>query len=367
MSAQPKPSLRPPVQARSQATYRRLLDAAEELLLEKSFDETSVADICARAGLTVGAFYARFTGKEALLVHLEERLTAEMEDLVAGAVAPSAEGRTPREMLEILIRELVAAYNRRRSSARMLVLRSHSDAALKERLQDLNRRTMGRIAGYLEERARIRHGDPARARFALLAMRSVLRESILFKETWFGSDRLSEADLAREVTRMVAAYLGLEPAFSADDALLPAARAKPRDVATIDALMKTLYAVISGPAGGRDWDRLRSLYARSATILPAASAVSKRPEVLDVEGYIRSRAPFFEAGPFWEVEVARKTKRLKNLAQVESAYVARRSPRGPAIFHGTNLVQLVRLKGRWLVTHIAWESVLPKTAKKRKK
>src|SRR5262249_14506260 len=158
--------------------------------------------------------------------------------LVAGAVEPGAEGRTPREVLEVLIHDLVGAYNRRRGSARMLVLRSHSDPALKERLQGLNRRTMGRIAGYLQGHARIAHGAPARGRtFALLAMRSVLRESILFRETWFGSERLSEADLAREVTRMVAAYLGLEPALPSALALAPAARARPRDVATIDALM----------------------------------------------------------------------------------------------------------------------------------
>ena len=49
------PRTRAPRQARSEATYRRLLDAAERLLSEESFDRVTVAEIAARAGVTIGA------------------------------------------------------------------------------------------------------------------------------------------------------------------------------------------------------------------------------------------------------------------------------------------------------------------------
>src|SRR5258708_38751768 len=41
-------------------------------------------------------------------------------------------------------------------------------------------------------------------------------------------------------------------------AAIPAAN--PKDVDTIDAIMAALYNVISGPAGERDWNRVRSLF-----------------------------------------------------------------------------------------------------------
>src|SRR3954463_16064866 len=63
-------------QARSTETSNRLLAAAEALFAEQSFDDTSVAEIAERAGVTTGAFYARFRDKEALLEVLEEQLYA---------------------------------------------------------------------------------------------------------------------------------------------------------------------------------------------------------------------------------------------------------------------------------------------------
>src|SRR5262249_9156472 len=68
-----RPRLRPPVQARSQATLDRLVRAAEGLLAEKRFDEATVAEIARRADSSVGAFYARFPDKEAFLDHFDER------------------------------------------------------------------------------------------------------------------------------------------------------------------------------------------------------------------------------------------------------------------------------------------------------
>ena len=63
-----------PRQARSQRTFDNLLDAAEDLLNEKSFLELSINEIVSRAGSSVGSFYARFDDKDALLRCLSERL-----------------------------------------------------------------------------------------------------------------------------------------------------------------------------------------------------------------------------------------------------------------------------------------------------
>jgi AcrR family transcriptional regulator len=69
--------VKPPQQARSQKTLERLLDAAEELISQKASTALTVSEIVGRAGSSVGAFYARFPDKEALLATLHTRSCGE--------------------------------------------------------------------------------------------------------------------------------------------------------------------------------------------------------------------------------------------------------------------------------------------------
>ena len=74
---------------------------------------------------------------------------------------------------------------------------------------------------------------------------------------------------------------------------LPAAN--PKDVESMDAIIAALYNVISGPAGERDWNRLRSLFLPDAHLI----AVHKRPDgsfsatSVTVEGYIERAGKYF--------------------------------------------------------------------------
>ncbi len=77
-----------PVQARSQETLNRFLDAAEELLREQPFDEITVAEIVRRAERTVGSFYARFTDKDALIRTLAQRMVDELVASMRDRFAP---------------------------------------------------------------------------------------------------------------------------------------------------------------------------------------------------------------------------------------------------------------------------------------
>ncbi|TFV60289.1 TetR/AcrR family transcriptional regulator [Mycobacterium sp. PS03-16] len=53
-------------QARSEATRRRIIDAAVDLFSEKGYPATSLGDIIDRAEMTKGALYYHFDSKEAL-------------------------------------------------------------------------------------------------------------------------------------------------------------------------------------------------------------------------------------------------------------------------------------------------------------
>jgi AcrR family transcriptional regulator len=70
-------------QPRAARTAERLASAALALMSERPLSEVGVAEIAARAGSSVGAFYARFACKEALLDWLcEHRLVATWESVL---------------------------------------------------------------------------------------------------------------------------------------------------------------------------------------------------------------------------------------------------------------------------------------------
>jgi AcrR family transcriptional regulator len=82
-------------------TITALLDAALELFAEQGFGATSIPDICARAGLTKGAFYSNFANKEALFLALldrswERRAQWIRRALPGGDVSSTSGERAPR-------------------------------------------------------------------------------------------------------------------------------------------------------------------------------------------------------------------------------------------------------------------------------
>jgi AcrR family transcriptional regulator len=95
-------STSPPAAAASPSdvpTRDRLLEAAYELLAARGYQATTVQAVARRAGLTTGAIYANFGGKQELMVHavLAEWYRTERE-LLNEFLASYASGPTPSSM-----------------------------------------------------------------------------------------------------------------------------------------------------------------------------------------------------------------------------------------------------------------------------
>ena len=60
------------LQARAEATRRRIIDSAVELFSELGYGETGLADVLQRAGVSKGAFYYHFDSKEAVATAIME-------------------------------------------------------------------------------------------------------------------------------------------------------------------------------------------------------------------------------------------------------------------------------------------------------
>ena len=85
-------------------TRDRLLAAAVEVFVEQGYEGARLQDIARTAGLTTGAVYANFRGKDELLfAAIGARADVEMDSLLA-----EAQDRNPRALLELLGDRLVS-------------------------------------------------------------------------------------------------------------------------------------------------------------------------------------------------------------------------------------------------------------------
>ncbi len=78
-----------PEQQRGRETYARLLDVAQDAFARQGYDATGVAEICRRAGVSKGAFYHHFAGKQALFIALLNRWLDRIDAQFASVQAAS--------------------------------------------------------------------------------------------------------------------------------------------------------------------------------------------------------------------------------------------------------------------------------------
>jgi hypothetical protein len=140
----------------------------------------------------------------------------------------------------------------------------------------------------------------------------------------------------------------------------------PADVASMDAIIKAVYDVISGDAGQkRDWNRFRTLFYTDARLIPTGKdaqtgLTAARP--LSPEDYIKRVEPVFAKEGFYERETARRTEIFGNIAHVFSTYEAVHSKTDKKPFlRGINSIQLLNDGKRWWILNIFWQAETPET------
>jgi len=146
-------------------------------------------------------------------------------------------------------------------------------------------------------------------------------------------------------------------AFALATPALPAAEGD-----SLEATVQAIYAVISGPAGTRDWAKFRSLFTTGARLIPVRhTAEGNTPRVMTPDDYVQMAGANFEKAGFFETEVSRKVERYGAIAHVFSTYESRRAPGEKPFARGINSFQLVFDGKDWKVMTILWDSERPET------
>jgi len=132
------------------------------------------------------------------------------------------------------------------------------------------------------------------------------------------------------------------------------------DEEEIGAVVDEMYAMISGPAGSRDWSRQDNCFLPEARQVRTWVDEQGRPQKLSMslEEYEANTTPFFNANPFFEVETSRRIDIFGNVAHVWSGYEARTSPSDADVERrGINSIQLFRDPDMgWRIIHMIWDN-----------
>lgn len=201
-------------QSRSQRTQDSLLDAAEALFSEMGADATSVADVAARAGCSVGSLYHHFRDKKALLYALFDRMREQYRETTRDAVDPARwEGASVADILRGYLEFSLETGRERPGFKRAGLEASRNDPALRERFAELRSELNRGLSDLLlARRDEIGHPDPLLATgFVLDQLGSMLKTRL--DEVLMPTQLATRADevFVREALHSACAYLQVVP------------------------------------------------------------------------------------------------------------------------------------------------------------
>jgi len=144
----------------------------------------------------------------------------------------------------------------------------------------------------------------------------------------------------------------------------PAAK-NPSDVDTVDHLIASLYDVVSGPAGQRDWNRFHALFlpeGRLVEVVPESAATKDAPArkgdviFLTPDMFEQQNDSYFKTHGFFENSIAKKVEESGNLVAVWSTCEKRDAKDDAKPFaQGIDSFQIVHAQGRFWISTLLFE------------
>lgn len=156
---------RAPRQQRSQASFERMIAAAEELLRERGNDDFTLQEVGKRGKVSIGSIYCRFDSKDDLIRAVQARV---LESVNADQlrVIDEAEGKATdlRQLVKLLVEGIANTLRHHAELMRPMMLRATTDpivaAAGKKSYADVADRVREVMLAHRDE---IRQPDPERA------------------------------------------------------------------------------------------------------------------------------------------------------------------------------------------------------------
>lgn len=135
---------------------------------------------------------------------------------------------------------------------------------------------------------------------------------------------------------------------------------KPFDPTSISAVVDAMYAMVSGPAGPRDWSLQKEIFHPDARQMRTGVDPQGAPwlKIMALHEYAADTQAYFAANDSHEIQIARRIREFGNIAQVWSIYEARTAPGDTTPERrGINSIQLFRdERGHWKIVSMLWDN-----------
>jgi len=202
-----------PQQARSRDTMSQILEAATQILDNKTFEELTVVEVVQNAGCSVGAFYGRFKDKDALLEALDERFFLEFERDVREFLTPSNwVDKSFTEIIERVTVLLIEIYSKQKGVLRSLNLKArlHGDIRFRKREKEAWDELFPQLQQILLlHQSEITHPDPILATHLGFQQLFFTMREVLLWEPLRQDAPYDRETLIHELSRAYVAYLGV--------------------------------------------------------------------------------------------------------------------------------------------------------------
>jgi AcrR family transcriptional regulator len=185
------------------------VNAAEDLLRHRPFEDISVAEICRAADVTTGAYYARFASKEALMPFIYERYQHWLVAAVPGRFAEVNWAQLDFEQTGEQVAALLVAFYHERPwllRATALFVRTRP-GDVPSNANAIRAVLVEAIAQVFAPHLRAGEETDAAVRFACHAAMSATREIVVFSSTSVPAAMTERERLAREVGSLMTGYL----------------------------------------------------------------------------------------------------------------------------------------------------------------
>ncbi|SNR76230.1 transcriptional regulator, TetR family [Haloechinothrix alba] len=179
----------------------RLLDAALELFTSTGYQHAGIARICTLAGVSTRNFYEEFSGKEAVLCELHERINAVAMERVT-AVLDEARELEPAGRIRILLDAFLSGIT---ADPRVPRLAYVEAVGVSPALERQHRRWVEQWASYIASEAErvAAYGQAPSRDYRLTALGLVGAITELLRAWQAGSSSCSVSEIAEEIRELM--------------------------------------------------------------------------------------------------------------------------------------------------------------------